>query len=851
MPMRGSSTVAGVPLVHALGTHGDRLAVVDADGTPTTYRHLAGRVTAAAEELGPVRRLVLVEAANTVDAIVGHLAALHGGHPVLLADRRGLDTLVDAYDPDVVWAGGQVRERRAGSAHDLHEDLALLLSTSGSTGSPKLVRLSARNIEANARSIAQYLDIRDSDRAMASLPLHYCYGLSVVHSNLLRGAALVLTDRSVADPGFWTAFHRRGATSLHGVPYTFDLLDRAGFADLDLPTLRYVTQAGGRLAPERVRRFAELGERAGWRFYVMYGQTEATARMAYLPPALARAHPATVGIPVPGGSFQVDRDGELVYRGPNVMLGYAHGPADLALGRTVDALRTGDIGRRTPEGLYEIVGRAGRFVKLFGLRVDLDGVERILAAEAVEAACAGTDTGLVVAARGEAERARSIVTAAVGLPSHAVRVHPVAEIPRLPTGKPDHAAVARLAAPPRARARSARDIVAAAVGGPGVEAAIDRGATFSDLGGDSLSYVAVAVELEKRLGRVPDDWPTRPVRDLERIGPAAGSRSRIETGIALRALAVVLVVGSHVGLFTVLGGAHLLLVLAGWSFARFVLPAGTAPAARRIVRCLARVAVPCVAWIGWRAAVEEDVDAVNILMINYVLDPAAWGYWFVEVLVQVLAVLAALFAIPAVTRAQARHPFGFAAVALAVALAAAVAARTFLDPGNEFADRFLATDLVAWLFVLGWLAQRARTPGHRLVVGATTVLLLPGFFGDPHREAVVVGGLLLALFCPRVPVPRAAAGPVALVASASLYIYLTHYAVQPALEGSLPDAAVVAACVAAGVAGWLGVEGIRRRVAAWRAAHVAGKNLASPVTPTSTRCPAANPPEAAVRLRTV
>ncbi|MER5836540.1 AMP-binding protein, partial [Streptomyces sp. NPDC002130] len=374
-----------MPFARDLAAHGDRTALITPSGE-VTYRALAERVAATAERLGRTRRLVLLAGANRADALVVHLAALAGGHPVLLVpgdSTSTIDALTAAYDPDVVARPDEhgawtLDERRRTSTHTLHPDLALLLSTSGSTGSPKLVRLSHDNLQSNAESIAAYLGIRQSDRAATTLPPHYCYGLSVIHSHLLRGAGLILTERSVADTAFWEEFRAARGTALAGVPYTFDLLDRVGFARMRLPHLRYVTQAGGRLAPERVAAYAELGRRSGWELFVMYGQTEATARMAYLPPALAHERPETIGVPIPGGSFRLrpvdgiasPDTGELVYSGPNVMLGYAETPADLALGRTLEELPTGDIARRAPDGLYEIVGRRSRFIKILGLRLD-------------------------------------------------------------------------------------------------------------------------------------------------------------------------------------------------------------------------------------------------------------------------------------------------------------------------------------------------------------------------------------------------------------------------------------------------------------------------------------------------
>ncbi|MCX6462495.1 MAG: AMP-binding protein, partial [Pseudonocardiales bacterium] len=435
-----TTDVRAVPLAAAaLHRHGDALAVVTDAGSRLSYAELATRVAATGERLGERRRLVLLAAGNDVDTLVTYLAARAGGHPVLLAEPRAVGELARRYDPDVVAgpdAGGWLLdERRPGTAHDLHPELALLLSTSGSTGSPKLVRLPGSAVTANAAAIAQYLEILPTDRAVTTLPLHYCYGLSVVNANLHAGAALVLTDRSVTDPGFWRTVRAARGTSLHGVPHTFALLDRVGFAGMDLPHLRYVTQAGGRLAPEAVRRYAELGAARGWRFVVMYGQTEATARMAYLPPERAADAPTAIGVPIPGGRLEIDAPdatgtGELVYHGPNVMFGYAEHPADLARGREVHALRTGDLARRRDDGLVEIVGRRSRIVKPFGLRVDLERVERLLADEGCTAACTGSDDELVVAVTGDADPAAvaALVAERTALPPAAVRV--VADGPR-------------------------------------------------------------------------------------------------------------------------------------------------------------------------------------------------------------------------------------------------------------------------------------------------------------------------------------------------------------------------------------------------------------------------------------
>jgi acyl-CoA synthetase (AMP-forming)/AMP-acid ligase II len=439
--------LAGVSFAAQLARFGDRTAVSTNEET-LSYRELARRVEDVARSFGPHRRLVALEAENTLPSLVAYLAALQSGNPLLILPAGGGsagEALVAAYDPDVVVRASDgeavLDVRREQSHHDLHPELALLLSTSGSTGSPKLVRLSADSIQANAAAIAQYLQLRPSDTAATTLPLSYCYGMSVVNSHLLAGASLALTDLSVVDPCFWELVRTENVTSFAAVPYTFDLLDRVGFADMDIPSLRYITQAGGRLAPDRVRSYAELGRRQGWDLFVMYGQTEATARMAYLPPDQATENPHAIGVPVPGGSFRLEPvpgldASELVYTGPNVMLGYAEQPEDLGLGRVITELHTGDLARRGPDGLYEIVGRRSRFVKIVGLRVDLGQVERILADLGLTAAAAGSDHTVVAAIEGDHDLSLVAKTLAqdLGLPRAAVELFPWKPSRALPTG---------------------------------------------------------------------------------------------------------------------------------------------------------------------------------------------------------------------------------------------------------------------------------------------------------------------------------------------------------------------------------------------------------------------------------
>ncbi|QWC56616.1 AMP-binding protein [Erythrobacter sp. 3-20A1M] len=275
-----------------------------------TYAELAQAVEDTARALGPDRRLLLLEAKNDVGTVVSLLAALQTGHPVILTGSGGTGAAIaSTYHPSAIIRAGSdddlppIAEHTGAPPVALHDELALMLSTSGSTGSPKLVRLSLASLQANAVSIATYLELGAGSRAITSLPLHYSYGLSVITSHLVAGGSIVLTDASVADAAFRSLCERHEVTGVAGVPYSYELMEQSGFLDRLPPSIDTLTQAGGRLGPEKVQSVAARARDQGARLFVMYGQTEATARMAYLPPdSLCKIRPPSVARS-PAGNF--------------------------------------------------------------------------------------------------------------------------------------------------------------------------------------------------------------------------------------------------------------------------------------------------------------------------------------------------------------------------------------------------------------------------------------------------------------------------------------------------------------------------------------------------------------------
>lgn len=330
----------------------------------------------------------------------------------------------------------------------LAPELALLLSTSGSTGSPKLVRLSYGNLQANAESIAQYLGLTNDERSLTVLPLHYSYGLSVINSHLHVGASLVLREISVLTPAFSESIRTHAVTSIAGVPYIYQMLWRTGFHKQNFPSLRTLTQAGGRLDDQLTTFFAQLAADRGWRFFSMYGQTEATARISYVPPHRLAEKVGSIGIAIPGGRLNIDpQNSELIYTGPNVMLGYASCRDDLALGdEQQGVLRTGDMARQDAEGFFYITGRLKRFVKLVGNRIGLDEVEHQLQHKwALPIMAAGRDERLVVwieaADDAVIELVRQWLAEQFGIHHSLCRFKRVDRLPLLSSGKKDYSAL--------------------------------------------------------------------------------------------------------------------------------------------------------------------------------------------------------------------------------------------------------------------------------------------------------------------------------------------------------------------------------------------------------------------------
>ena len=403
-----------------------KVAVIDDSGRSVTYGDICDFSEELAKHLS-YRTLIFILSENKIGSLLGYTASLTNRVVPLILSAKTEESLYsnlrDMYKPEYMWVPNDMVSKlnfeplfsaweftlvKTGfPSVSLNDNLSLLLPTSGSTGSPKLVRHSYRNIEANADNVRRLFGLTEDEKAMAILPMHYTMGLSVIASHLLTGATLLLSGRSLLDKCFWTML--KEATSFTGVPYSYDILTKMRFTRMDLPNLRIITQGGGKLTPEMWNTLAQYAQDKGKKFIATYGQSECTARMAYLPAEMATTKVCSIGIAEPGGqlsiidsdgneTFEGDATGEMVYRGENVTLGYATCQEDLMRGdENHGIMHTGDLAHRDADGCYFIVGRMKRFLKIFGLRIGLDEVENLIKSEyKIDCYCKGNDEKLIV-----------------------------------------------------------------------------------------------------------------------------------------------------------------------------------------------------------------------------------------------------------------------------------------------------------------------------------------------------------------------------------------------------------------------------------------------------------------------
>ena len=446
----------------------NKVAIKDDSGFSATYGDIC-RVIKEFSALNLPRCVIFCLCENCAGSLIGYIAFENNGQvPLLLSaglDEELRNNLESTYLPSYYWApeekASEIKGDRVYSTYGyvllktnyepypLNEKLSMLLTTSGSTGSPKLVRHKYGNLEANAENVAKAFTWSPDEVGICDLPMNYTMGLNVINSHLVVGASVLMIKANLMDPDFWKFIKVNGGTNFCGVPFSYEVLRRVGFDKMDLPDLRTLAEGGGKLTDKMFAWIANYAKSSGKRFCATFGTSETSARMSFLDPDLALEKVGSIGKAIPNGElFLLDETsndngavtGELGYRGPNVTMGYAFSKEDLTKDdEFCGEYHTGDIAMRDAEGFYFIVGRKGRFLKLFGLRVSLDETERILKTQYpnVDFVCTGDDKKMNIFTTDANLKDQLIpfISGKTKLYHSAFRVFVVDEIPRNDYGK--------------------------------------------------------------------------------------------------------------------------------------------------------------------------------------------------------------------------------------------------------------------------------------------------------------------------------------------------------------------------------------------------------------------------------
>ncbi len=437
-----------------LSKFNNRIALIENE-VVFTYEQLIELSETLTKEI-PSRSLVFLCCDNTIHTIAYYVGLLRKKSVPLLLPATMQETflkkLISTYRPSYIIKCEKNTDKikcPTTVSSKLHNDLALLLTTSGSTGSSKLVRLSYNNIVANTKSIIQYLGISKQDRCITTLPMSYTYGLSILQTHLVSGASIIMYNNSVLSEKFCELIKRHQVTTFGGVPYTYEMLMKNSFFKHKHSSLRYITQAGGRLPSNLVTAVSSYCKKNDYELIVMYGQAEATARMTYLPRQYTDAKPGSIGIPIPMGKISLQDEfgniinenqvtGEIIYSGPNVMLGYANDIYDLEKGDELGGvLYTGDLAHKDKDGFYYIDGRKSRFIKMQGIRINLDDIEKFIRNYNIACLCGGQDDLLRIHVFQfiDQDFIKSIVSNNFNINKNFIQVLYDKEIPRNESGK--------------------------------------------------------------------------------------------------------------------------------------------------------------------------------------------------------------------------------------------------------------------------------------------------------------------------------------------------------------------------------------------------------------------------------
>lgn len=396
-----------------------KIAFVDQDRREVKYSEII-KYNVALSKFVKKKSSIIILSENSIESLVGYVS-LSMLNTVLIPinpqiSKESLKKLLIKYLPNFLWINKDMLnltgiknykillekknyifiEFNKNKNYKINNDLFILLSTSGSIGDPKCVKLTYKNVWHNTISIRKYLNIKSSDRSITNMPWHYSYGMSIINSHISAGASILITNKSIVEKDFWSMLQNAKVTNFNGVPYTYEILQKVGINRLKDLNLRFITQAGGKIENELCDEITSFSKKNKIKFYVMYGQTEASPRMSYVEKTTKKTQNNCIGKPIKGGKFFIIKNnklikknniiGELCYKGKNIFSGYSNSFKDLSSkNKPINLLKTGDIAKCDVDGNFYIIGRKSRFIKIYGIRIGLDNIENILREKGITA----------------------------------------------------------------------------------------------------------------------------------------------------------------------------------------------------------------------------------------------------------------------------------------------------------------------------------------------------------------------------------------------------------------------------------------------------------------------------------
>jgi len=408
-------------LFRAFNKYKNNIAIIDKEHSDLSYKQVLKESNKIKKKI-KIKSLILIISENTLGSLLAYIFCIINNHVAIIidskTDKKNILKVFKNYEPNYIFLSKEIKtifnkkclekysffdqillKNKINKKKKLNKNLSVLLSTSGSMGSIKFVKLSRNNLKINTDSIINYLKINNKDSAITNLPISYSYMISVINTHLEAGGSIIISKYSLIEKKFWKILKNSKVTSFNGVPYTYEMLIRIGIKNIKINSLKYLTQAGGKLEKNKLKEIINFCKKHNIKFFSMYGQTEASPRISYLKPEFSEKKIGSIGKGLSGNKIYIINDtgkkilepyveGEIICEGKNVFMGYSKNYNDLNRPNEKNyKLKTGDLGFFDKDGFFFITSRISRITKIFGNRIDLGDLESLMKQKGYKVVC--------------------------------------------------------------------------------------------------------------------------------------------------------------------------------------------------------------------------------------------------------------------------------------------------------------------------------------------------------------------------------------------------------------------------------------------------------------------------------